>query len=65
MGKVGRDDKDLAGVDGARGSIVEVKAECAFGDEGDLLVGVGVAGGQWTVCLQPCSCGSGGVAAAR
>jgi len=31
-------------VDGVRGAVVEVEAESAFGDEGDLLVGVGVAG---------------------
>lgn len=38
------DDEDLAGVDGVGGAVVEVEAEGALGDEGDLLVGVGVAG---------------------
>jgi hypothetical protein len=42
--QVGRNDEDLAGVDDVRGAVVEIEAECAFGDEGDLLVGVGVAG---------------------
>jgi len=40
--EVSGDDEDLAGVDGVGGSVVEVEAESAFGDEGDLLVGVGV-----------------------
>ena len=44
MGEVAGDDEDLAGVDGVRGAVVEVEAEGALGDEGDLLVGVGVAG---------------------
>jgi hypothetical protein len=44
VGKVAGDDEDLAGVDGVRGAVVEVEAEGAFGDEGDLLVRVGVAG---------------------
>jgi hypothetical protein len=44
VGKVAGDDEDLAGVDGVGGAVVEVEAEGAFGDEGDLLVGVGVAG---------------------
>ena len=43
VGKVARDDEDFAGVDGVRGAVVEVEAECALGDEGDLLVVVGVA----------------------
>jgi hypothetical protein len=42
VGKVAGDDEDLAGVNGVRGAVVEVEAESAFGDEGDLLVGVGV-----------------------
>ena len=41
---VAGDDEDLAGVYGVGRTVVEVEAECAFGDEGDLLVGVGVAG---------------------
>ena len=44
MGEVAGDDEDFAGVDGVRGAIVEVEAEGAFGDEGDLFVGVGVTG---------------------
>jgi hypothetical protein len=44
VGKVAGDDEDLAGMNGVRGAVVEVEAEGAFGDEGDLLVGVGVAG---------------------
>ncbi len=43
MGEVAGDDEDLAGVDGVRGAVVVVEAEGALGDEGDLLVGVGVA----------------------
>ena len=43
MGQVAGDDEDLACVDGVGGAVVEVEAESAFGDEGDLLVGVGVA----------------------
>ena len=43
MWKIAGDDEDLAGVDGVRGAVVEVEAKGAFGDEGDLLVGVGVA----------------------
>jgi hypothetical protein len=42
--KVAGDDEDFAGVDGVGGAVVEVEAESALGDEGDLLVGVGVAG---------------------
>jgi hypothetical protein len=42
--EVAGDDEDLAGVDGVRGAVVEVYAVGAFGDDGDLLVGVGVAG---------------------
>jgi hypothetical protein len=44
VGEVAGDDEDFAGVYGVRGAVVEVEAEGAFGDEGDLLVGVGVAG---------------------
>ena len=44
MGQIAGNDEDFAGVDGVRGAVVEVEAESAFGDEGDLLVGVGVAG---------------------
>ena len=44
VGQVAWDDEDFAGVDGVRGAVVEVEAERAFGDEGDLFVGVGVAG---------------------
>ena len=50
MGKVAGDDEDFAGVDGVRGAVVEVEAESAFGDEGDLLVGVGVAGDNAAFC---------------
>jgi len=42
VGKVAGDDEDLAGMNGVRGAVVEVEAESAFGDEGDLLVGVRV-----------------------
>ena len=44
MGQVAGYDEDLACVDGMGGAVVEVEAECALGDEGDLLVVVGVAG---------------------
>jgi hypothetical protein len=44
VGEVAGDDEDFAGVDGVRGAVVEVEAESAFGDEGDLFVGVGVTG---------------------
>lgn len=44
MGDVGGDDEDFARVDGVGGTIVEVEAEGAFDDKGDLLVWVGVAG---------------------
>jgi hypothetical protein len=44
VGKVAGDDEDFAGVDGVRGAVVEVEAEGAFGDEGDLFVGVRVPG---------------------
>ena len=44
VGQVAGDNEDLAGVDCVRGAVVEVEAEGAFGDEGDLLVGVRVAG---------------------
>jgi hypothetical protein len=43
VGQVAGDDEDLTGVDGVGGAVVEVEAEGAFGDEGDLFVGVGVA----------------------
>ena len=39
-----RDDEDFASVDRVGSAIVEVEAKSALGDEGDLLVGVGVAG---------------------
>jgi hypothetical protein len=42
--KVARNDEDFAGVDDVRRAVVEVEAELALGDEGDLLVVVGVAG---------------------
>jgi hypothetical protein len=48
--KAAGDDEDLAGVNGVRGAVVEVEAERAFGDEGDLLVGVGVAGDNAAFC---------------
>jgi hypothetical protein len=41
--EVARDDEYLACFDGVRCAIVVVEAECAFGDEGDLLVRVRVA----------------------
>ena len=41
--KVAGDDEDFAGMDGVGGAVVEVEAECALGDEGDLFVVVGVA----------------------
>jgi hypothetical protein len=44
VGEIAGDDEDFASVDGVRGAVVEVEAESAFGDEGDLLVGMGVAG---------------------
>lgn len=44
VGKAAGDDEDFAGVNGVRGAVVEVEAESAFGDEGDLLVVVRVAG---------------------
>ena len=44
VGEVAGDDEDFAGVDGVRSAVVEVEAESALSDEGDLLVGVGVAG---------------------
>ena len=43
VGKVAGDDKDLAGMDGVCGAVVKVESECAFGDKGDLLVGMRVA----------------------
>ena len=44
VGQVAGDDEDFAGVDSVRGAVVEVEAEGAFGDEGDLLVVVRMAG---------------------
>ena len=44
VGEVAGDDEDLACFDGVRGAVVVVEAECAFGDEGDLLVRVRVTG---------------------
>ena len=44
VGEVAGDDENFAGVNGVRGAVVEVEAEGAFGDEGDLLVVVRVAG---------------------
>jgi len=43
VGKVGRDDEDFAGVDDVRGAVVEVEAERALQDEGQLFIGVRVA----------------------
>jgi hypothetical protein len=43
VGEIAGDDEDFAGVDGVRGSVVEVEAESTFGNESDLLVGMGVA----------------------
>ena len=37
-------------MDGVGGAVVEVEAEGAFGDEGDLLVVVGVAGDDAALC---------------
>jgi hypothetical protein len=42
--EIAGDDEDFAGVDGVRGAVVEVEAKSAFGDEGDLLVVMRVAG---------------------
>jgi hypothetical protein len=42
--KIGRNDEDLAGIDGVRGSIVEVETEGSLQDEGELFVRVGVSG---------------------
>jgi hypothetical protein len=44
VGEISGDDENFSWVDRARGAVVEVEAKCAFGDKGDLLVGVGVAG---------------------
>ena len=44
MRKVSRDDEDLARVDGVRGAVVEVEAEGALCDEGDLFIVVRVPG---------------------
>ncbi len=41
--KVAGDDEYLACFDGVRGAVVVVEAECALGDEGDLLVWMRVA----------------------
>jgi len=49
VGKVAGDDEDFAGVNGVGGAIVEIEAEGAFGDEGDLFVVVGVAGDDATL----------------
>ena len=43
VGKAAGDDENFPGMDGVRGAVVEVEAEGTFGDEGDLLVGVGMA----------------------
>ena len=42
--KIAGDDEDFAGVDGLRRAVVKVEAESTLGDEGDLLIVVGVAG---------------------
>ena len=42
--EVAGDDEDLTFVDGKGSAVVEVEAESALGDEGNLLVVVGVAG---------------------
>jgi hypothetical protein len=44
VGKIARDDEYFAGVDGVGGAVVEVEAESAFGDEGDLFVVMRMAG---------------------
>ena len=44
VGQVAGDYEDFAGVNSVGCAVVEVEAEGAFGDEGDLLVGVRVAG---------------------
>jgi hypothetical protein len=46
VGLVGRDDENLAGVDGADIATAEVEAQGAAEDEADLLVGVGVDGDE-------------------
>jgi hypothetical protein len=49
VGKVGGDDEDFAGADDffyGRGFVAEEEAEGAFGDVGDLLVGVLMAGNE-------------------
>jgi hypothetical protein len=43
VGKVGGEDDDFAGVDGVGGAVVEVEADRALEDEGELFVGVRVA----------------------
>jgi len=44
VGQVAGDDEDFAGVDGVGCAVVEVEAESALRDEGDLLIVVRVAG---------------------
>jgi hypothetical protein len=44
VGKIAGDDEDFAFMHGERGAVVEVEAQGALGDEGDLLVVMGVAG---------------------
>jgi hypothetical protein len=44
VGQVAGNNEDLAGVHGVRSAVVEVEAESALGDEGYLLVRVGVTG---------------------
>jgi len=41
--EVAGDNEDFACFDGVRGAVVIIEAECAFGDKGDLLVGMRVA----------------------
>jgi hypothetical protein len=41
--EIAGDDEDFAGMDGVGGAVVEVEAEGTLGDEGDLLIVVGVA----------------------
>ena len=44
VGEISGDDEYFACTDGVRGAVVVVEAECAFGDEGDLLVRMRVTG---------------------
>jgi hypothetical protein len=44
VGEIGGDDEDFTGVDELGGTVVELEAERALEDEGELLVRVGVAG---------------------